>query len=109
MTETLELIRGLYMSDKAKDDVRGVDLAVLTYLLLHVKGKVRVFHEAKGTIAKRLGISLDTLARSLKRLVAAGHVIVKSRGKYPAIFIMRTGWAQRATSTQAHTKGGVGN
>jgi DNA-binding MarR family transcriptional regulator len=91
MTDTMEILRSLYLSDKAGDDIGGGDLAVLTYLLLRAAASdnKRGFFEAKGTIAKRLGISLDTLARSLKRLMSDGYVTVKSRGSLPALFILK--------------------
>lgn len=81
---TLEILRDLYFRDKQgeENEIGGTDLAILTYLLVKKAHDHNVF-DAKGTIAQRLGISVNTLTRSLKRLEKNGYILTQLRGNTP--------------------------
>ena len=68
---TIALLQNLYFSESKPAELRPIDLALLTYLVLRQTEDHFIF-DSQLTLADRLGCKRDAIADSVKRLEGLG-------------------------------------
>ena len=73
---TIALLQNLYFSESKPAELRPIDLALLTYLVLRQTEDHFIF-DSQLTLADRLGCKRDAIADSVKRLEGLGWIVVQ--------------------------------
>jgi hypothetical protein len=80
---TITTLHDLYFSENKPADLKPIDLALLTYLVLR-QTEDHFIHDSQLTLANRLGCKSDAIAGSVKRLEGPGWVVVERPWQFSA-------------------------
>lgn len=74
--ETVKLLQNLLFSENKPEQLRPLDIALLTYLIVR-QTEDHFIHDSQLTLANRLGCERKAIADSIKRLDALGWIVSK--------------------------------
>ena len=78
---TITTLHDLYFSENKPADLKPIDLALLTYLVLR-QTEDHFIHDSQLTLANRLGCKSDAVADSIKRLKDLGWITTKEQWQW---------------------------